>query len=160
MQSVLFVYKFPDTIFTPGTVQELTIYVTGANGSVIPDWLSYEDISMTLSGTPNATNVGCSIFVEADDRQGGYAFQSFNISISYLTTASISYIDLIIVCGALGGFILAAIIFLFAKNVSWRCCRCKKKQTDDEDDDSFEDNDDVCVDDAKVKNPFQMQKEL
>mmetsp|Transcript_3664 Transcript_3664/g.2735 ORF Transcript_3664/g.2735 Transcript_3664/m.2735 type:complete len:159 (+) Transcript_3664:421-897(+) len=54
-ESVLFVYKFPDDIFIPQTEPDLTIYVTGPNGTDLPEWLSYEEVSQTLSGTPNST---------------------------------------------------------------------------------------------------------
>lgn len=67
-------YKFPKALFKTQTVTDLTIYVTGANGTDLPSWLSYEDVSMTISGTPNSTTQPCSIYVTADDREGGYAF--------------------------------------------------------------------------------------
>ncbi len=110
---------------------------------------------MTLSGTPNSTTEPLSIFVTADDRMGGYAYQSFAITkINKIVPTTISYRELIIVCAALAGFIFAAIVFLCAKNIK---CRCRKPA---EDDDSFEDDDDVCVEDAKPRNPFQLQQEL
>jgi hypothetical protein len=51
----LFYYKFPSTMFIPGTEEDLYIYVTGENGTAMPDWLDYEEVSMILSGTPNGT---------------------------------------------------------------------------------------------------------
>lgn len=109
---------------------------------------------MTISGTPNKTTELCEIFVTADDRMGGYAYQSFKITkIHLIGLTTISYMDLIIVSASLGAFILAAIVFLCAKNVS--CRKCRKSDPEDEDDDSFEDNDDVCLDNAEPKNPFK-----
>ena len=64
----------------------------------------------------------------------------------------------------MGTFILVTLIVLFAKNL--RCCagcrRCRKKTKDgnDSSDDSFEEKDDICIEDAKPKNPFTFQKKL
>lgn len=40
--------------------------------------------------------------------------------------------------------------------------KCKKKKTnnDNSDSDSFEEDDDICIEDAKPKNPFQFKKQL
>ena len=97
--------------------------------------------------------------ITADDRKGGYAYQTFNITkIHYIVPLTVSYLDLIIVSSVLGGIILAAIIFLCAKNAT--CKSCRKNKSTNEDNDSFEEDDDICVDDAKPKNPFTLQKEL
>ena len=46
----------------------LYIYVTDMEGNDLPVWLSYEDVTMTISGTPAPNSTDITILVTADDR--------------------------------------------------------------------------------------------
>lgn len=60
-----------------------TIYymISKPDGDYAPNWLSYEDITKTLSGIPHENATDVEILVIADDRRGGSASQTFKISI-------------------------------------------------------------------------------
>ncbi len=66
---------------------------------------------------------------------------------------------LIIVLCLLAGFIVIVAFIVCRKNL-----KCKKKnsntQEPNSDSDSFEEDDDICVEDAKPKNPFAFKKEI
>jgi hypothetical protein len=68
---------------------------------------------------------------------------------------TVSYIAIIIVSAMLGAFILFVIIVLCKKNV-----KCRRKNANTIDDDSYEEDDDICVDDAKPVNPFAFKKHM
>jgi hypothetical protein len=69
----LFYYKFPSNAFNDSDGNKLYLLVSQSNGSVLPDWLSYEDITSTLSGIADTNTTDLTIMVLADDLRGGTA---------------------------------------------------------------------------------------
>lgn len=152
----LFYYKFPSNLFNDTDGDTLFLLLSQSNGNLIPSWLFYEDITQTLSGIPNENSTDCEILVIADDRRGGTASQTFKITLQTIITEEESYLALIIVCSLLGGFILIVMIVVCRKNL-----KCKRKTNgENSDSDSFEEDDDICIEDAKPKNPLAFQKQL
>lgn len=116
--------------------------VSQANGNVLPDWLSFEDITAILSGVPDENSTNVKIMVLADDRRGGTASTTFLISIDTIIAPSISYLAIIIVSALILAFIIGVVLVLCMKN-----CKSKRKGPINSDSDSFEEDDDICVDD-------------
>lgn len=48
--------------------------VTNSDGSALADWLTYEDVSETVSGTPNVNSSDVQVLITATDQKGGYAY--------------------------------------------------------------------------------------
>jgi hypothetical protein len=73
----LFYYKFPESAFTDPDGDQLFLLVSQSNGNYLPGWLTFEEITRTLSGIPNPNdplqNVTehTEVMVIADDRRGG-----------------------------------------------------------------------------------------
>ena len=172
----LFQYKMPADAFNDSDGDQLFYLVSQTNGSYLPNWLIYEEITKTFSGIPTqddpiniAANV-TSVLVIADDRRGGLAEQRFNISLIKIDPEVPTYSSLIIVASLMGAFLLV-VLGIICK----RACNCcnkkssKKKyraegndqsqqnQEETEDEDSFDEDDDVVIlDDARPKNPFKL----
>jgi hypothetical protein len=113
---------------------------------------------MILSGIPNENATDCEILVVADDRRGGTAYQTFKITLETIEEVEQSYLPLIIVSGLLGGFILIVTIVVCRKNM--KCKKSSKNKGENSDSDSFEEDDDICIEDAKPKNPFAFTKQV
>jgi len=133
---------------------KLYLLVTLKNGSLLPDWISFEDVSSIISGFANENSTDLQLMIVADDHRGGSVHQVFNVTILELAKKEFSYWALILVCSMLLAFILIVCAVMCFKNV--RCCKKKKKGTNDydSDSDSFEEDDDICIEDPKPKNPF------
>ena len=69
-----------------------------------------------------------------------------------------SYLALIIVCALLAGFIVVVAVVVCRKNM--KCGKRKHTEGGDSDSDSYEEDDDICVEDAKPKNPFAFQRQV
>lgn len=149
-----FYYTFPEGAFDDADGDTLYHLVSKTNGDFLPDWISYEDITFTLSGTPNENSTSFEVMVVADDRKGGTAQQTFKIKINEFQAPEISYVALIIVAVLLAAFIFGVILVLCKKNLK------RKKKVLTPDDDSYEEEDDICVEDANPKNPFAFKKEM
>ena len=83
----LFKYKIPAGAFNDSDGDQLFYLVSQVNGSYLPNWLIYEEITQTFSGIPSnddplyyAANV-TEVLIIADDRRGGLAEQRFNITL-------------------------------------------------------------------------------
>ncbi|MDD5058244.1 MAG: putative Ig domain-containing protein, partial [Sideroxydans sp.] len=61
---ILFTYTIPvDTIIDPDALDQVTYSVAMADGSPLPSWLTFDAATRTLTGTPDAANVGGLKFV-------------------------------------------------------------------------------------------------
>ena len=81
-----FSYAFPANTFADADSDTLGYTATQGDDSALPTWLSFTDSSRTLSGTPQAANVGTlSVKVTATDGNGGSISDTFNIVVSAAT---------------------------------------------------------------------------
>ena len=119
--------------------------------------MSYEDITKTLSGVANENSTDTEILVVADDRRGGNAQQTFRIAMETVVLVEQSYLALIIVSALLGGFVLIVMIVVCRKNIK---CKRKTNGQDNSDSYSYEEYDDICIEDAKPKNPFAFKRQV
>lgn len=77
-------YKLPENIFSDLDNDKLNISVVRSNGNELPDWISYDENTMSLTGTPNdAQKLGIKII--ATDPSNAYATTSFRIVVNDLT---------------------------------------------------------------------------
>ncbi|RUS99576.1 hypothetical protein DSM107003_01600 [Trichormus variabilis SAG 1403-4b] len=74
---------FENTLLDEGIIPDLITYsATLADGSELPDWLSFNPITQTFSGTPTDGNVGLlDVKVIATDKEGAIATDIFSIQI-------------------------------------------------------------------------------
>ncbi len=86
-----FVWTVPDGSFTDIDAGDVLTYtVTSANGTPLPEWVSFDAGSRTLSGTPRNGDVGNIVTeVTATDRYGKSAMASFNVSVSNTNDAPV-----------------------------------------------------------------------
>lgn len=143
-----------DSYFTDKDGDKLFYVVTKIDGGILPDWLSYEDVTQTLSGISRENDTNVLISVTADDRKGGSITQIFTLVVTEYT-GDRSYIPLIIVSSLIAAFVIVVVGIMCLRNVKWR--RCFKKKTDKNDmsdDSSLDEDDDICIEDVKPKNPF------
>ena len=79
-----FDFQIPADTFTDVDVGDtLTYSATLADGSPLPNWLSFESENLTFSGTPTNEDVGnFSIAVMADDGNGGTVSDIFDLTIA------------------------------------------------------------------------------
>lgn len=81
-ESTPFTYTLTSNSFTDGNQDLLTFTATLADGSVLPDWLSFDATSLTFSGTPTSTAAGdYSLLVKATDPSGASVSDSFALSV-------------------------------------------------------------------------------
>lgn len=127
----LFYYRFPADTFTDPDEQD-TVYllVSQANGNYLPGWLTFEEITRTLSGIPNpddplqnVTEV-TQILVIADDRRGGSAMSTFNITLMRIEPVKPSMQALIIVSILMGVFLIVMVAIICKKTIK---CRRKRR---------------------------------
>lgn len=126
----LFYYQMPTDAFNDSDGDQLFYLVSQTNGSYLPNWLMYEEITKTFSGIPsqddpiyNASDV-TSVLVIADDRRGGLIEQRFNITLLKIDPEVPSYSSLIIVAALMGAFLLV-VVGIICK----RACNCCNKKS-------------------------------
>lgn len=90
-----FNFTFPANTFNdPDQDDVLTYTATLADNSTLPNWLSFNAISRTFSGTPGSDNVGTiEVKVTATDKRGASASDYFLITISNLNEPFIEEIE-------------------------------------------------------------------
>ena len=136
---------------------KLFFVVTKTDGDYLPEWLTYEEITQTISGIArqNTTDIDIVVMVTADDRRGGSTFQTFTLKVVEYT-GNRNLIPLLIVAGLILLFIIVLILVMCIKNVKCKqCCKKSKNEEDDfSDDSSIDEDDDICIEDVKPKNPF------
>ncbi len=156
----LFYYKLPDEVFTDDDGDTLYYLLSQTNGDTLPNWLAYEDITRTLSGFTHENATRMDVIIIADDRRGGSANTTFSIDIQLYEELGQDFLALAIVCLLLVAFIVGIILVICKKNL--KCCRRKRNSTQEpnSDSDSYEEDDDICIEDARPKNPFQFKKEI
>jgi Ca2+-binding RTX toxin-like protein len=86
-----FSYTLPSTAFADVDVGDVLAYsATLANGSALPNWLTFNAATRTFSGTPGNGNVGAiSVKVTATDLAGANATDGFNLTITNVNDAPI-----------------------------------------------------------------------
>jgi hypothetical protein len=82
-----FSFTIPPTAFTDADPSDpLNLTVTLANGAPLPTWLQFNPQTLTLSGTPTATDVGnLDLKLTATDRTGAQVSQNFSLPIALPT---------------------------------------------------------------------------
>ena len=90
--------------------------MTQVDGTYLPDWVTYEEITRTLSGIPNDNSTTLRVTVAADDRRGGSTSQTFDLVVTEYT-GDRNILPLIIVGSLLALFILGIIAVMCFKNV-------------------------------------------
>jgi hypothetical protein len=81
----VFSFTVPANTFTDqDNGDELTFSVTLGNGNALPEWLSFDPATMTISGTPTE-NGTFSIRITATDKNGATASDEFNLTIEGVT---------------------------------------------------------------------------
>ncbi|MBD1939040.1 putative Ig domain-containing protein [Microcoleus sp. FACHB-68] len=79
----LFSYTFPNNTFVDADGNALTYTLTLADGSPLPAWLSFEEQTRTISGTPpEGTAETFDILVTASDTAGASNSERFNLAVS------------------------------------------------------------------------------
>lgn len=91
-EDVGFYFQVPDMAFAdPDTGDVLSFMATGANGSVLPEWLRFDPTIRTFSGTPANGDVGeFAVKVIAADRWGKTAEQIFNLAVANVNDAPVA----------------------------------------------------------------------
>ncbi len=78
-----FSFAVPTDTFRDPDGDSLTFSATLADGSPLPEWLSFDPVTGTLSGTPDNEDIGnLEIEVTADDGQGGTVSDSFELAVN------------------------------------------------------------------------------
>lgn len=88
-EGALLTFALPATTFADLDVADaLSITAQSADGQALPDWLSYDAVSRTFSGTPDNANVGkLSIRVQATDKAGATVSDIFEIDVQNVNNA-------------------------------------------------------------------------
>lgn len=121
-RSQLYYLKITEEMFTDPDGDLLTFLVSQADGTFIPDWLQYEDVSQTISGIANDNSTDIEFQIVADDGRGGSVTMFFTVQVLNLTDKNFSFVGLAIV---------SALLLLFIVGVSvavWLKSRKKKKK--------------------------------
>ncbi|WP_353930484.1 CHRD domain-containing protein [Okeanomitos corallinicola TIOX110] len=81
---------FAETLITEGVIPELLAYsATLADSSELPDWLKFNPITQTFSGTPTDGNVGSiDVKVTATDKDGFTATDIFSIEVQSMNIST------------------------------------------------------------------------
>jgi Putative Ig domain/RTX calcium-binding nonapeptide repeat (4 copies) len=77
-------YVFPaNTFFDPDTLDKLAYTATLSDGKPLPDWLKFDPLTRSFSGTPDNDSVGSlSVKVTARDPAGNKASDEFTITVN------------------------------------------------------------------------------
>ena len=81
-EDTLFNFVVSSNSFNPGNSNFLSYYFTLEDGSQLPYWLTYDDSTLTLSGTPENGDVGSlNLKLIATDSDGDSASQNFSLNV-------------------------------------------------------------------------------
>ncbi|WP_016950144.1 CHRD domain-containing protein [Anabaena sp. PCC 7108] len=82
--------RFAETLINDGIIPDLITYsATLADGSDLPDWLEFNSITQTFSGTPTDENVGqLDVKVIATDKEGLTATDIFSLQIQGINVST------------------------------------------------------------------------
>lgn len=88
-EDVAFLFTFPENTFIDiDEGDELSYSATLADGSVLPDWLSFDAENRRFSGTPENKDVGITaIKITATDTHGAYVSDEFDITVLNINDA-------------------------------------------------------------------------
>lgn len=77
-----FSFTFPNNTFTDADGDALTYSATLTSGAALPDWLTFDPVSRTFSGTPALTDIGAiNIRLTAIDGHTGSATDEFMLTV-------------------------------------------------------------------------------
>ena len=90
-EDALFTFQIPSNTFSdPNAGEILTIRVSGQGGADLPAWLTYDENTQTVSGTPTNNDLGTfSIDVTAVDPLGFNTADSFDITVNNTNDAPV-----------------------------------------------------------------------
>ncbi len=78
-----FSYVFPANTFSDADSDNLTYTAAKSDDTALPTWLSFDGVTRTFSGTPQAANGGTlSVKVTADDGRSGTVSDTFDIMVT------------------------------------------------------------------------------
>ncbi|PVZ19500.1 Hemolysin-type calcium-binding repeat-containing protein [Pseudomonas sp. URIL14HWK12:I9] len=82
-EQVAFTYQIPESAFSDPDGDGLTYSASLADGSALPEWLAFDPVTRTFSGTPSGEAAGnYSLLVNATDALGASVSDVFQISVA------------------------------------------------------------------------------
>ncbi len=94
LEDTAFSFTLPVNTFTDADGDSLSFTATLADGSALPNWLSFDALTQTFSGTPLQGDVGdIAVVVTADDGSGGVASDTFTLAVGNINDAPIGADD-------------------------------------------------------------------
>ncbi len=94
LEDAAFSFTLPANTFTDADGDSLSFSATLSDGSALPNWLVFDAVTQTFSGTPLQDNVGdIVVVVTADDGSGGVASDTFTLSVGNVNDAPIGVDD-------------------------------------------------------------------
>ena len=85
-----FTFTFDEAAFTDADGEVLTYEAALADGSPLPDWLTFDADTRTFSGEPDRSDVGTlNIVVTATDPSGANITDSFDLTVNYVDAAPV-----------------------------------------------------------------------
>lgn len=89
-----FTYAVTSNSFSDANNDTLTYTATLADGSALPDWLSFDSTRLTFSGTPTSTASGnYTLLIKATDPSGASVSDSFALAVADAPASTISGTD-------------------------------------------------------------------
>ena len=83
-----FTFTFDEAVFTDADGDTLTYTATLADGSDLPDWLTFDADTRTFSGEPTRSDVGTlNVMVTATDPSGANVTDGFDLTVNYVDKA-------------------------------------------------------------------------
>ena len=159
----LFYYKILETAFEDEDGDALFFLVSDETGALLPEWLFYEEAGKIVSGIPRLNNTDVTILIIADDQQGGSATQRFTVKVK--NASLIGELWPIIVIGGILLLFIVIVVYVMCKGSGAKSKKKKKKtptgeESDgiDSDSDSFEEGDDICIEQQKPKHPKKFDR--
>lgn len=159
----LFYYRISENAFEDEDGDELFYLVSDKDGQYLPDWLLYEEAGKILSGIAREETKDVTVLIVADDQNGGSASQRFKISVK--DPSPYGELWPIIVVSIILLLFIVIVIYVMCKGSGVKTKKKKKKgkeeDTDelDSDSDSFEEGDDICIEQQKPKHPKKFDRE-
>ena len=93
-ESTPFTYTVTSNSFSDGNNDSLSYTATLGDGSALPDWLTFDSTSLTLSGTPTSTAAGTyNVLIKATDPSGASVSDSFALAVADAPASTITGTD-------------------------------------------------------------------
>ena len=85
-----FVLSIPDSTFLDPDSDAISYSLTGLGGDPLPAWLTFNPVTLRLSGAPEDTDVGVSLLaLTATDSNGASASQTFTVTVANTNRAPV-----------------------------------------------------------------------